>query len=89
MNSSRRLTNACKKKKKKKTQTSNANAQSKPTLSIKLVKIAQEDDLMTWLTSGATRERPCEEHMPKAKESVYLVSNLVTWPTCEMTNEMH
>ena len=57
--------------------------------SIKLVKITQEVDLTTWLASGATRERPCEEHISKAEESVYLVSNLATWPTYKMTSEMH
>ena len=57
--------------------------------SIKLVKITQEVDLTTWLASGATRERPCEEHISKAEESVYLSTSLAIRPTCEMTYEMH
>ena len=37
--------------------------------SIKLVKIAQEVDLVTWLASDATRERSNEEHILESEES--------------------
>ena len=30
-----------------------------------------------------------KEHMLEVEESVYLASNVATWPTCKMTHKMH
>lgn len=60
--------------------------------SVKLVKNCEDKVFCNWLTTGATYERPSEEHMLAVQKTQVLEAFrewLVTWPTCDLTHEMH